>query len=46
LPSKLSKRIQPGFLKGEGAGGGGGGDWYLGIAESMGHVPQMSQLEN
>jgi len=32
-----------GFFKGL---GGGGGDWYLGVAESMGHASQMLQFEN
>ena len=26
-------------------GKGGGGGWYLWVAESMGHVPKMLQLE-
>jgi len=28
----------PGFFK--------GGGWYIGVAESMGHVPKMFQFEN
>ena len=33
--------VDRGFFK-----GGGWRDWYLGVAESMGHVPKMLQYEN
>lgn len=42
LPSKLSMRVQ--LFQGSQARIRS--NWYLGIAESMGHVPQMSQFQN
>ena len=43
--SKIYSRSLPGADPGFFIGEGGGGGWYLWVAESMGHVPKMLQLE-